>query len=173
LGPLTNPAKPNRMLLGVGTPEMGEIYAKVFAKQHKEELHGKGVAVVVHSDDGMDEISTATKTHAWVVRGGEITERDFGPEDFGLPRHSLPTIESGIPGENSAKFRRLLAGEYKTDPSLVPLLDFVLMNSSVALFVCDRVADFKDGVSIAREAIETGRALELLDRYVRESHKDK
>ncbi|PRP82226.1 anthranilate phosphoribosyltransferase [Planoprotostelium fungivorum] len=157
LGPLINPVKPNRMLLGVGTPDLGRLYAEVFLQQHSEGKHGEARAFIVHSDDGMDEISPAAGTHAWIVQDGNITETDISPETFGLPRHPLTSVESGTPPQNAATFRRILAGEGESDPTLRPVLDFILMNSAVALWLVGK-------------AISSGAVRTLVEKYIQFSN---
>lgn len=122
--------------------------------------------MVVHSYDGLDEITTADKTMTWVVEDGTITPRELSPDDFGLPYHPLTDILGSTPPDNARTFLRLLRGEAATDPKLVPVLDFVLLNASAALYVARVAKDFKEGVAIARDAINDGRALRLVEEYI-------
>ncbi len=122
--------------------------------------------MVVHSYDGLDEITTADKTMTWLIEDGKITTRELSPSDFGLPSHPIESILGSTPPENAQTFLRLLRGEGDRDPKLTPVLHFVLMNASAALFVAGVAKDLKEGVEIARAAINEGRALKLVEEYI-------
>lgn len=154
LGPLANPARPREMLVGVGAKALAPLVAQTFA------LRGMQNTLVVHSADGLDEISPAGTTHAWHVSNGVVTERDLRPADFGLPQHPLSSVVGGDPRHNAGEMRALLDGAEG------PIADFVLMNAAAALYVAGKVTNFPDGADLARHAIASGRAREVLDRYV-------
>ncbi len=155
LGPLSNPADPRRQLVGVGTRALGPLVAQALA------LRGLDRALVVHSDDGLDEISPAATTHAWVVGDGAVAERDLSPDDFGLPPHSLAEVAGGDAQQNAGDIRAILDGAEGAKT------DFVVMNAAAALWVAGRADDLAAGVPLAREAIGSGRAREVLNHYVR------
>jgi anthranilate phosphoribosyltransferase len=154
LGPLSNPADPKRQMVGVGSRAIGPLVAQALA------LRGVERALVIHSDDGLDEISPADATHAWVVDGGAVTERDLRPAEFGLPAYTLADVAGGDAQTNAQDILAILdgAGGAKTD--------FVVMNAAAALWVAGRAVDFAAGVALAREAIASGKARQVLDRYV-------
>lgn len=154
LGPLSNPADPKRQLVGVGDRALGPLVAQALA------LRGIERAMIVHSEDGLDEISPAAPTHAWIVGDGAVAERDLSPEDFGLPRHALAAVAGGDAGQNAGNILAILDG---SDGAKA---DFVVMNAAAALWVAGRAEDFAGGVALAREAIASGRAREVLDFYV-------
>ncbi len=154
LGPLANPARPREMLAGVGAKPLAPLVAQTFA------LRGMQRTIVVHSADGLDEISPAGLTHAWYVADGKVTERELRPADFGLPVHPLESVVGGDPGHNAGQFLAVLDGGEG------PVTDFVLMNAAAALTVAGVTDDLREGVNIARDAIASGRAREVLDRYV-------
>lgn len=154
LGPLSNPANPRAQLVGVGSRTIGPVVAEALA------LRGIGRAMVVHSDDGLDEISTAGPTHAWLVGEGAVEERDISPEDFGLPLHPLAEVAGGEAARNAGDILAILDG---ADGAKA---DFVVMNAAASLFVAGRARNFVEGVSLARESIATGRAREVLDQYL-------
>jgi anthranilate phosphoribosyltransferase len=154
LGPLANPARPREMLVGVGAKALAPLVAETFA------LRGMKRTIVVHSADGLDEISPVGVTHAWYVADGRVTERDLCPEDFGLPRHPLESVVGGDPEHNAGELLAVLDGREG------PVTDFVLMTASAALYVAGKTDDLVTGVTIARDAIASGRAREVLDRYV-------
>ena len=154
LGPLSNPADPKRQMVGVGSRGIGPLVAQALA------LRGVERALVIHSDDGLDEISPAAATHAWVVDGGAVTERDFGPADFGLPSHALADVAGGDAQENARDILAILDGAEGAKT------DFVVLNAAAALWVAGRAEDSTGGVATAREAIASGKARQVLDRYV-------
>lgn len=154
LGPLSNPARPKRVLAGVGVPQLGPLVANAFA------IRGIERAIVVHSADGLDEISPAGVTHAWVVGDGAIAERELRPADFGLPEHPLASIVGGDAAYNASVLRSVLNGEEG------PALDFVLANAGASCFVAGLAPDLMSGTAVAREAIMSGAARSVLDLYI-------
>lgn len=158
LGPLTSPAKPRAQLTGVGAGALAPLIAEAFALREIER------AVVVHSADGMDEISPEGVTHAWIVDRGAITERDLTAADFGLPEHPLKAVLGGTPEENAGTLLAVLDGAEG------PMTDFVLMNASAALYAAGAANDLRRGVEVAHNAIASGRARDVLDHYIRLTH---
>ncbi|MGE0601315.1 MAG: anthranilate phosphoribosyltransferase [Dehalococcoidia bacterium] len=154
LGPLSNPANPRAQLVGVGARAIGPIVADALA------LRGLGRAIVVHSDDGLDEISPAASTHAWLVGDGRVEERDLRPSDFGLNESSLESVAGGDAEQNAGDILAILDGADG------PKTDFVLMNAAASLQVAGKCDDLASGVELARKAIGSGRAREVLDHYV-------
>ena len=154
LGPLTNPARPRGQLAGVGARNLGPLMAEAFR------LRGMERAIVVHSADGLDEISPAGITHAWLVGDGAVTERELMPSDFELPTHLLETVLGGSAEENAGTLLAVLDGAEG------PMTDFVLMNAGAAAYVAGLAEDFASGTRLARESIASGRAREVLDRYI-------
>jgi anthranilate phosphoribosyltransferase len=154
LGPLTNPARPKRMLVGVGARSMAPLVAEAFR------LRGLERVMVVHSAEGLDEISPAGVTDAWVVERGALSERQLTPAEFGLPSHPVSAVVGGDAAENSGALLAVLDGGDG------PVTDFVVMNAAAALWVAGKVETLPDGVAMARESIASGRAREVLDRYV-------
>lgn len=154
LGPLSNPANPRAQLVGVGAADLGPIVAGALA------LRGPGRAMVVHSDDGMDEISPAGSTHVWLVADGNVEERELRPSDFGLAGSSLESVAGGDAEQNAGDILAIMDGHDG------PKTDFVLMNAAASLYVAGKCTDFASGADLAREAIASGRAREVLDHYV-------
>jgi anthranilate phosphoribosyltransferase len=155
LGPLTNPARPKAQLTGVASAAHAPLVAEAFA------LRGVSRAIIVRAADGLDEISPSTTTQAWFVEGEAIREIELAPSDFGLPAHPLEAVKGGPPGENAAAMLALLDGKAG------PVQDFVLMNAAAALVVAGLTGDLLQGVELARETLENGRARRVLDDYVR------
>lgn len=157
LGPLSNPASPTYMLLGVGSPQLGPLYAEVLRRKQVKR------GFVVHSDEGMDEISPCGPSTIWMVEDGNITTKRVSPvEDFGLEKaHSLEELAGGSAVDNVATFKKILAGEEKG-----PVLDYILVNAGCALHVANLAPDLASGVSLARSAISSGKVAKLVDDYI-------
>jgi anthranilate phosphoribosyltransferase len=161
LGPLTNPALAERQVLGVPSPELGEKLAKVLYRL------GSKHALVVHGLDGMDEISIAGQSRVWELRDGEITDYDVSPDDFGLATAPGETLVGGTPQENAAMLRSVLKGE----PG--PRRDAVIMNAAAGIVVGQRTKNssgreaLKEGAKLAREAIDSGQALDKLEKLIK------
>jgi anthranilate phosphoribosyltransferase len=154
LGPLSNPARPGAMLVGSSLAALGPTLAETFR------LRGMRRAIVVHSLDGLDEISPSGPTRAWFVDDGQVREREIGPADFGLPAHPLELVLGGDAPANAKTMLALLDGQDG------PVMDFVLMNAAAALYVAGRTETLAAGVPLAREALSSGRARRVLDAFV-------
>jgi anthranilate phosphoribosyltransferase len=146
LGPLTNPAGATRQLVGAPSEAAADLMAKALASL------GVARALVVHGSDGMDEITLTGSTVALEVRAGAISHYDLNPSDFGRPTATLEELRGGNPAENAAITKAILEGETG------PKRDIVLVNASAALVTAGRAADFKEGVTIAAESIDSGAA---------------
>ncbi len=154
LGPLSNPTAPARQLVGVGARALGPLVAEALA------LRGVEAALVVHSEDGLDEISPAAPTLAWVVGDGAVAERVITPADFGILPSSLEAVAGGDAPTNAGHILAILDGAEG------PRTDFTVINAAAALVVAGRAADFREGTALARDAIASGRAREVLDAYI-------
>ena len=154
LGPLTNPAHAQRQLIGIADPALGEKMARVL------NLMGSQRALVVHGDDGLDEVSLGATTRAWELKDGSVRPDSFSPEDLGLPRVTIDQIAGGTKEENAAALRRVFHGE----PG--PIKDVVLANSAAVLMVGGKATDLREGVALARNAIDGGEALRKVDALV-------
>lgn len=154
LGPLTNPARPRAMLVGVGARALGPVMAEAFR------LRGLSRALVIHSAEGLDEISPEGVTFGWAVADGAVSQVEIRPADFGLPSHPVSTVIGGDATQNSGALLAVLDG------SDGPVTDFVLMNAAAALVTAGAAKDYPAGVQIARDSIGSGRAREVLDSYI-------
>jgi anthranilate phosphoribosyltransferase len=146
LGPLTNPAGVKRQLTGAFSDALIRPMAETLLALGSER------AWLVHGGDGTDEISIAAPTKVAAVEGGAVREFVVHPEDAGLPVHRFEAIMGGTPAENAVAFRALLdgaSGAYR---------DAVLLNAAAALVVADRAPTLKEGVEMARSAIDSGAA---------------
>lgn len=155
LGPLSNPAKVTRQLIGVFAPQWLEPLAEVLRDLGHER------AWVVHGAGGMDEVSTLGPTQVAELKDGSITTFEVTPAEAGLPTGKLEDLVGGDRDHNAAVLRAMLEGE----PSAYR--DIVLMGSAAALVIAGKAGDLKRGVAMAAEAIDSGRALEALNRLVR------
>ncbi|KAF8158460.1 anthranilate phosphoribosyltransferase, TrpD [Crassisporium funariophilum] len=159
LGPLINPASPRGMVLGVAEPEIGPTFA------HSLGEGGVERALVVCGFEGLDEISCAGPTHAWELKHGKVTKKVLRPEDFGLPVHPLSAVVGGIPEENAETFKTLLTSGKNIPETLIPILDFVLMNASALLVVAGIAQDYVEGTNLARESVTSGKAWKALEIF--------
>jgi len=152
LGPICNPARVNRQLIGIFAQEWLEPVANVLADLGTEK------AWIVHGADGLDEMTTTGVTRVAVLERGHVTVRDVTPEDAGLKRASLSALKGGTAEENAAAITNLFDGAKNA------FRDIVLLNAAAALVVADKAKSLKDGVARAAEAIETGRARAALEK---------
>jgi len=154
LGPLTNPASASIQLLGVYDSGLTETIARVLG------LLGSYRALVVHGADGLDELSTTGINKITQLYNGEINTYNLDPGRLGLPLASPIDLKGGSPEENAEILKALLKGEKGAKR------DIVLLNAAAGLLVAEKVADFEQGISLAVEAIDSGRAMDRLEKLV-------
>jgi anthranilate phosphoribosyltransferase len=157
LGPLTNPARPAAAAIGVADPRMAPVVAEVLAERGTR-------AVVFRGDDGLDELTTATTSSAWLVREGEVVPDRVDPAALGVPVSGVDALRGGDPAFNADVFRRVVDGERG------PVRDAVLLNAAAALAAFDersvRLHDaLATGMERAAAAVDDGRAAALLERW--------
>jgi len=155
LGPLTNPAHAQAQVLGVAEASLTEKMAVVLRTL------GCRHALVVHGEDGLDEITITGKTQVREVEGDRIKMYSVSPEDFGFSRTSLEDIKGSTPSENAASVRRILAG------AAGPQRDVVLMNAAAAIVAGDKARSLPEGARLAAEAVDSGRALDKLEQLIK------
>ncbi|RLC95766.1 MAG: anthranilate phosphoribosyltransferase [Chloroflexi bacterium] len=155
LGPLTNPASASIQLLGVYDPGLTETVASVLG------MMGATSALVVHGAHGLDELSTTGTNKVTELSDAKVTSYQLDPQDLGLPRADLSSLKGGLPEENARIMKRLLEGE----PG--PKRDVSLLNSAAALVATGSARDFKEGLHLAAESVDSGRALEKLEHFIR------
>ena len=154
LGPLTNPAGAQSLLIGVAFPELGEKMAEVMR------LLDTRHAIVVHGDGGLDELSLSGNNSVWEVKNGRVSFWSLAANETGLPQAPVDAIRGGDKEQNAATMRRLLQGEGGA------IRDAVLLNSAGVLMAADLVSNVKDGIQVAAQAIDTGAALARLDGLI-------
>jgi anthranilate phosphoribosyltransferase len=159
LGPLTNPASPEYMLLGVYDESLVEPLAKVLTRL------GVKRGLVVYGREGLDELSTAGDTAVCEIDGVNLTSYTITPEEFGFMRCSKADLVGGTPEENAALTRAILKGEDRG-----PRRDTVVMNAGAALYVAGLAGSLEEGVMKAAQLIDSGAALQTLEAYIDLSH---
>ena len=177
LGPLTNPARPSSLAVGVADPAMGPVLARVYAE--------RGVSALVFHGGGLDELSTTGPSTVWVAADGAVSETSFDPASLGLARATLADLRGGNPARNAAVTRDVLAGQAG------PVRDIVLLNAAAAIAAAEGLGavaaartasadpaataaatgealtkELSDGLARAAAAIDSGAASALLARWV-------
>lgn len=154
LGPLTNPAGATMQVLGV--------YDESLVKPLCEVLKNVGVksALSVYGQDGLDEISVSDKTSVCELRDGRLKCYEIAPEDFGMERCSKEDFVGGNPRENAEIILSILNGQKG------PKRNAVVLNSAAALYVAGKADSIEDGVRLASEIIDSGRAKKQLEKFI-------
>ncbi len=154
LGPLTNPGAPKYQVMGVYQESLIEPMAEI--------LHKLGVTdgLVVYGQDVMDEISASAPTTVCEFHSTERKLYEIKPEDFGLTRCQKADLVGGDPAENAAITRAVLNGEQS------PRRNAVLLNAGAALYIAGKAATIAEGIDLAAEAIDSGKAAETLEQYI-------
>ena len=159
LGPLTNPAKPEFFLLGVYDEYLVEPVAKVLAAL------GVRHAIVAYGQDKMDEVSASAPTTICELRDGFYRTTVIKPEDFGLVRGTKEEVVGGNPAENAQITRDILAGKITGTKR-----NSVLLNAGCGLYAGNAVPSITEGVKMAADLIDSGRALVVLDKVIEVSN---
>ncbi|WP_239655126.1 anthranilate phosphoribosyltransferase [Mycobacterium riyadhense] len=161
LGPLTNPAQPRAGLIGCAFADLAEVMAGVFAARRSSVL-------VVHGDDGLDELTTTTTSTIWRVQAGTVDKLTFDPAGFGFARADLDDLRGGDAQANAAQARAVLGGVTG------PVRDAVVLNAAGAIVAhaglssrAEWLPAWEDGLRRASAAIDSGAAEQLLARWVR------
>ncbi len=154
LGPLTNPANVKRQVVGVFAKDLTDKLANVF-------MHlGSEHTLVVHSDDGMDEISICAPTTISEMRNGSVTSRIVKPEDFGLQTANVEKIIVGNPAESLAMIEQVLSGQQSA------ARDIVVLNAGAGVYVSGLASSLAQGVELAQASIDSGKALAAKQAYI-------
>jgi len=180
LGPLTNPARPSSLAVGVADPMMGSVLAGVYAE--------RGNSALVFHGGGLDELTTTGPSTVWIAADGAVSQTSFDPAELGLPRATLADLRGGNAAHNASVVRTLLAGEQG------PVRDIVLLNAAAAITAADglgtvaaaRSADadttaqatgealvkaLSAGLARAASAVDSGAAAALLTNWVDASNR--
>jgi anthranilate phosphoribosyltransferase len=154
LGPLTNPAGAKRQLLGVYSKELTSTIANVLANLDSKHC------MIVHGEDGLDEITTTGKTFVSELRDGKVTEYTISPEDFGLIKRDAEDLKGGTPEINAKIALNLLEG------GTGGKREITILNSGAAIYVAGKAESLSDGIEKAKESIDSGEALKTLKKLV-------
>ena len=154
LGPLTNPASAKRQVLGVYDKKWMTPIAEVLDELGSEHL------LIVHSRDGLDEISLASPTYVTEMRDGKISEYEVSPEDFNFETDTLEGLQVNSPQESLDLAKLALQGEHKKASSMI------CMTAGAALYVSDIANSLESGVELAKRSVESGEGLKKLNQLV-------
>ena len=154
LGPLTNPAGAQSMLVGVAFPELSEQMAAVL------NLLDTHHSMMVHGEGGLDEMTLSGDTSVWEVDGGKVSNWTLSVADTGLPVTPIAAVRGGDRAANAKTMRELLDGAGG------PVRDYVLLNSAGVLLVGDLVSNIRDGVQMAAQAIDSGAAKDRMESMI-------
>ena len=179
LGPLTNPARPSALAVGIADPLMGPVLAEIYA--------ARGNKALVFHGGGLDELTTTGPSTVWVAADGVVTETSFDPATLGIARSTLDDLRGGDPAHNASVVRAVLDGEAG------PVRDIVLLNAAAAMAATDGLASvaaarsgspdtasatgealakaLSDGLARAADAVDSGAASALLTRWVDTSNR--
>ena len=155
LGPLANPSGAKGMVVGVYDPALTEIIASVMGQL------GVKRALVVSGRDHMDEITLSTKTVVSELKDGTVETYEIAPEDFGFKTVDLAELQGGTAAENAEITRAILSGEERGAKR-----EIVLLNAGAALYIGGKAESIADGIILAKEAIDSGKAAEVLENLV-------
>jgi len=158
LGPLTNPARASRQIVGVPRPELTELIARALL------LLGSERAWVVHGADGFDELSTTGHTKVSECRNGTVQTFYVHPADYGLPKSSVDALKGGDAAQNAQRIREVFEGV----PG--PARNIVLLNAGAGLFIAGRADSVNAGIALGAAAIDAGRAKAILGRLAQVSN---
>ncbi len=159
LGPLTNPGSPTMQLLGVYDDYLVEPLAQVLVSL------GVKRGMVVYGMDKLDEISLSSPTKVCEIRDGWFKSYFIKPEDFGFERCTKDDLKGGNPEENAAITRAILSGEKGHKRNAV------LMNAGAALYIGGKAGSMQEGIALAGEIIDSGKALETLNKLIEVSNR--
>ena len=158
LGPLTNPAGVSAQVLGVPEKNLTVKMATVL------KMLGCQHGLVVHGEDGLDEITITGKTYVAELKNGSVRNFEVTPEDFGLPRAKPDSLKGGSAQDNAKLLRSILSGKKGAQR------DIVLMNAAAALVAGDKVTTLGQGITLAAQAIDNGKALQKVEELISFSH---
>jgi anthranilate phosphoribosyltransferase len=159
IGPLINPAKATRHVMGVCKPELLDKVSQVAIDLNYSR------ALFVYGEDGMDEISLLGKSRINELKNGCITSYELVPEDLGIPRCKPNDIITGTPEANAVMIKDVFSGKNKG-----PRRQAVILNAAAALMICDKADSLKQGVKLAVEIIDSGLAQNKLNELIEASH---
>ncbi len=156
LGPLTNPANARAQLMGVYDPSLTEKLAEVFR------ILGLDRAMVVHGAPGLDELSNVGKTKVSELKEDKVNTYYISPEDYGLEKADMKDLMGGTPQENAEILKNIINGS-----DTGPRRDIALLNAAAGIVVGGKAQNISEGLNLAEEVLEDGRAYEKLREYIK------
>lgn len=159
LGPLANPSRAKGMLVGVYSPEVTEKIAIVLSRLGVER------AFVVSGKDGMDELTTTDATVVSEIKDGNVTTFEITPEEFGFEKATLEDLRGEDGKANAEITKSILQGEKGAKR------DIVLLNAGAAIYIAGKAASIQEGIELARQSIDSGKAMAVLEALVKESNR--
>lgn len=159
LGPFLNPASTKRQLLGVPNLLIAEKLAQVATKLNFTHL------ILVTSKDGMDEITTTSETKIFEVKGNKLSSYTISPQQFGIKEATKKDLMGKGPSENANIIQNILKGKKG------PKRDIVVLNSAAAFYLAGKTKDISQGITLAERSIDSGKALTVLKRLIKETQK--
>jgi anthranilate phosphoribosyltransferase len=159
LGPLVNPMRLDHQLVGVYEKRLIPLYAKVLSKLDRK------TALVCHSADGMDEISTSVPTTVAWVTPNKVRMAVIRPSAFGLKKARLSDLSVNSVRESKVRTQNILAGKEKG-----PARDTILLNAAYGLLLCGKAGSVQEGIALAQKSIDSGKALKVLNRLKARTH---
>ncbi len=159
LGPFLNPSQVKRQIIGVPSIALAEKLAKVAVNLDYKHL------ILIAGESGLDEIGLHETTTIFEIKGNIISRRKIDPQEFGLKKSKIKTIQGGDVNENAEILKEILAG--KKDARR----DIVVLNSAFALLVSGKVKDVHQGIKLAEESIDKGHAKNVLQNLIKETNK--
>ena len=160
LGPLSNPAGANMELMGVYSEELLEPLAQVMSNL------GVKAGMVVCGSDGLDEITMTGVTKACEIKNGKITSLTINPEDYGFKLCKPEELVGGFPDENASITTAILKNEDESAKK-----DVVLLNAGVCLYIAGKASTISEGIKLARDTIESGKAYRKMCEFVEATQK--
>ena len=151
LGPLTNPAGAKKQLIGVSDPQVGDLMAQSLRKLGSES------ALIVHGNDGLDEITVSDSSKMWILKNGDIATETFSPESLGVTIQSLSKLKVNNSEESAQMIESVLEGANG------PARDIVLLNSAAAILISGHSDNFEDAYVKAQSSIDNGLAIKTLN----------
>lgn len=160
LGPLANPSRAKGMVVGVYDPDITEKVAVVLSRLGVER------AFVISGKDNMDEFTTTDATVVSEIKDGKVTTYEVTPEEFGIQRVTLEDLQGGDGTENAKITKRILDGEKGAKR------DIVVLNAGAAIYIAGKADSIKEGIRLAEESIDSGKAKEVLQKLVEMSNEN-
>ncbi|MFL2804138.1 MAG: anthranilate phosphoribosyltransferase [Dehalococcoidia bacterium] len=158
LGPLTNPAGAKKQLIGVSDPQVGDLMAQSLKRL------GSEAALIVHGNDGLDEITVSDSSQMWILKNGDISTETFSPESLGVNIQPLSELKVNNSEESAQMIESVLEGTHG------PTRDIVLLNSAAAIFISGHADNFQDAFVKSQYSIDNGLAIKTLNLVREFSH---